>query len=505
MTTIAQLFTGSAERFAERPALILDDERISYRTLYQRAAVVAADLLEAGLEPGGRVGIVYPNVPAYAVHYFGIMLAGGVVVPMNPLLKGREIEYHLTDSGARFVYAYADVAEQVRDGAEPAGARLMTSGALGAEYDGRAGGERVLVERQAQDTAVILYTSGTTGRPKGAQLTHDNLLDNADITRQTLIESGPDDVIMGCLPLFHVFGQTCGMLASVMSGAALTLIPQFEPGKALQVIGRDTVTVFVGVPTMYATMLNHPDRDSADLSSLRACLSGGAALPVEVMRGFEAAFDCIILEGWGLSETSPVACFNHPGKERKPGSIGVPVRGVQLKIVDDELSELPDDQVGEILVKGPNVMKGYWQNPEATTATIVQDGWLRTGDLARRDGDGYYFIVDRMKDLIIRNGYNVYPREIEEVLYQHPSVVEAAVVGLPEESVGEEVTATVALRPGSTDTADEIREWVKERVAAYKYPRYVRVVDALPKGPTGKLLKREIDPQKIRDAHTSRG
>jgi long-chain acyl-CoA synthetase len=502
MTSIATMFADSAGRYGDRSALVLDDVVISYATLQQRARVVAADLVERGLQPGDRVAIVFPNVPGYAVHFFAILMAGGVVVPMNPLLRAAEIDYSLSDSGAGIIITHTDTLDEVRRGAAACGAVVIGAGSLGEEYDERASTvDAVLVERHDDDTAVILYTSGTTGRPKGAQLTHLNLLDNADLTRQTLIESGPDDVVMGCLPLFHVFGLTCGLIAAMMSGATLTLIPRFDRGKALTVIGRDKVTVFEGVPTMYATMLNHPDREQADLSTLRACICGGAALPVEVMRGFEKAFGCIILEGWGLSETSPVACFNHPALERKPGSIGTPVRGVELKIVDDlTLAELPDDQVGEILVKGPNVMKGYWQNPQATDETII-DGWLRTGDLARRDGDGYYYIVDRKKDLIIRGGYNVYPREVEEVLYEHPDITEAAVVGLPDATIGEEVTAMIALRPGSTETADSIREWIKERVAAYKYPRFVQIVDELPKGPTGKLLKREIDPEQVRASH----
>lgn len=501
MSTIAHMFLDSARRHADRDVLVMDDVTISYATLHRRACAVAAELIERGLEPGGRVGIVFPNVPAYAVHYFGIMLAGGVVVPMNPLLKAGEIEYHLANSGAKFVFAHMDAHAAAKAAADAVGATCLVADSLGAEYEESAADvDPTLVDRSGADTAVILYTSGTTGRPKGAQLTHDNLLDNADITRSTLIESGPGDMIMGCLPLFHVFGQTCGMLTAVMSGATLNLLPRFDPGQALEVIERDKVTVFIGVPTMYATMLNHPNRETADLSTLRACLSGGAALPVEVMRGFEEAFNCIILEGWGLSETSPVACFNHPGQVRKPGSIGVPVRGVQLRILDPDGVEQPDEVVGEIVVKGPNVMKGYWENPEATADTVV-DGWLHTGDLAKRDADGYYFIVDRMKDLIIRGGYNVYPREIEEVLYEHPDVTEAAVVGVTHESLGEDVTATVALRPGSNETPDSIREWVKERVAAYKYPRHVQVVPEVPKGPTGKILKRAIDAEAVRASH----
>jgi long-chain acyl-CoA synthetase len=248
-----------------------------------------------------------------------------------------------------------------------------------------------------------------------------------------------------------------------------------------------------GVPTMYVALLQHPDRTSYDTSALRLCVSGGAALPVEVLRGFEAAFGCVILEGYGLSETSPVASFNHPDRERKAGSIGTPIEGVEFRLVDDQWNDVGEGEVGEIAIRGHNVMKGYWQRPEATQEAL-RDGWFRTGDMARRDDDGYYFIVDRKKDLIIRGGYNVYPREVEEVLYEHPDVIEAAVIGLPDATLGEEVCAVVALRPGASASPDELRRFAKERVAAYKYPRHVWLVEALPKGPTGKILKREIKP-----------
>jgi long-chain acyl-CoA synthetase len=313
---------------------------------------------------------------------------------------------------------------------------------------------------------------------------------NASVTATSLLGLGPDDVVMGCLPLFHSFGQTCGLNAAVLSGACLTLIPRFSPAAALRVIERDRVTVFEGVPTMYVSMLGE-GTDGTDTSSLRVCVSGGAALPVEVLHGFEKAFGTVILEGYGLSETSPVATFNRYDN-RKPGSIGVPIEGVQLKLVSVEGSgDAPAGDVGEIAIRGHNVMKGYLNKPEATAAAI-RDGWFHTGDLARTDEDGFYYIVDRKKDMIIRGGYNLYPREIEEVLYEHPAVLEAAVIGIPHPALGEEVAAAVTLRPGAVCSADELRAYAKDRVAAYKYPRHVWLTDGLPKGPTGKLLKREI-------------
>jgi len=292
-------------------------------------------------------------------------------------------------------------------------------------------------------------------------------------------------VILGALPLFHAFGQVAGLNAAVAAGACLSLIPRFDPVKALKIIERDHVTVFEGVPTMFAAMLHSEERP--DTGSLRLCVSGGAAMPVEVMRGFEDTFGCMVLEGYGLSETSPAASFNHPDRERKPGSIGTPIAGVEMKLID-----VSEDGLGEIAIRGHNIMKGYWNRPDATAAAIDADGWFHTGDVARVDEDGYFFIVDRTKDMIIRGGYNVYPREIEEVLYEHPAVREAAVVRIPDDVLGEEVGAAIALVPGAEADAAAIRDFVKERVAGYKYPRRIWFVDELPKGPTGKVQKRDI-------------
>jgi long-chain acyl-CoA synthetase len=350
---------------------------------------------------------------------------------------------------------------------------------------------RAPVAREGSDTAVILYTSGTTGQPKGAELTHDSLGSNARTTEETLLDGSPDDVIMGCLPLFHVFGLTCSLNAGVLAGSCLTLLPRFDGAKALSIVQRDSVTVFQGVPTMFSAMLHAPDRDQYDVSSLRLCVSGGSAMPVEVLRSFEETFSCTILEGYGLSETSPVASFNHPHAQRKPGSIGTPIRGVEMRLVDDDGRDVPSGEVGEIAIRGENVMKGYWGREEET-AKAIPDGWFRTGDLARLDEDGYYFIVDRKKEMIIRGGYNVYPREIEEALYEHPAVAEVACIGIPHPDLGEEVAAAVALKPGASAEVDELREFAKARVAAYKYPRHLWLVDELPKGPTGKILRRSV-------------
>jgi long-chain acyl-CoA synthetase len=415
-----------------------------------------------------------------------------VVVPMNVLLKGREVGFYLKDPGAKLLFAWHDFLDAAQAGADDAGAEIID--VKPGEIEGQIWAHEPdfdVAEVADDDTAVILYTSGTTGQPKGAELTHDNLKTNAEVAA-SLFDLDENVVVLGALPLFHSFGQTCGMNATISRGGCLSLIPRFDPAKALEIIERDKVKVFEGVPTMYGAMLHLPDREKHDTSSLQLCASGGAALPVELLREFDAAFGCKILEGYGLSETSPVASFNHPDKERKPGSIGTPVRGVEMKVVDEQDNDLAVGEVGEIVIKGHNVMKGYWNRPDAT-ADAIRDGWFHSGDMAKVDEDGYFFIVDRKKDMIIRGGYNVYPREIEEVLYEHPAVREAAVVGVPHDELGEEVGAAVALKDGEEVSAEELQAYVKDNVAAYKYPRHIWFVDELPKGPTGKILKREID------------
>jgi long-chain acyl-CoA synthetase len=341
------------------------------------------------------------------------------------------------------------------------------------------------------DTAVILYTSGTTGRPKGAELTHFNMFANAMISTDKLFGLGPETVALCALPLFHSFGQTCVMNCVFYAGGTISLIPRFEPVKAFEIMQRDSVSYFAGVPTMYFYLLNHPDAGKYDLSSLRYCSSGGAAMPVEVMHAFNGRHGVTILEGYGLSETSPVASFNHLHRAPKPGSIGTPIWGVQMKCVDPEGREVPVGEMGEIAIRGHNVMKGYYKRPEAT-AEAIRNGWFHSGDLARVDEDGYFFIVDRIKDMILRGGFNVYPREIEEVLYGHPAIAEAAVIGVRDEALGEEVKAVVAFKPGKSASEEELIAYCKERLAAYKYPRSVEVRDTLPKTASGKILKREL-------------
>lgn len=487
---LASNLTHTARIRPTHPVVRLNDQVLTYEALDELSARVAGWLQQNGHVPGDRIGLMLPNVPEFAVLAYGVLRAGGVLVPMNPLFKEREVAYYLRDSGSRTLFAWHQVAQTAESGARQAGTELVLVDHNFSEMIRSAAGAAEVVQRHDQDTAVILYTSGTTGEPKGAELTHANLVRNIEVT-QDLFSITADDVVFGGLPMFHVFGFTCALNTAVRTGASVTLVPRFEPAQVLEVLQRDRVTIFEGVPTMYAALLNHPNRRMYDVSSLRLCVSGGAALPVELMRGFEEEFGCMILEGYGLSETSPVVSFNHPQRERKPGSIGTPVSGVEMRLVDDQGLDMPHGEIGEIAVRGHNVMKGYWQREDAT-ADAIRAGWFHTGDLARVDSDGYFFIVDRKKDLIIRGGYNVYPREIEEVFYEHPAVAEVAVFGLHHPELGEEVGAAVVLKPGATSSPEELREHVKAQVAAYKYPRHVWLVETLPKGPTGKLLKREI-------------
>jgi long-chain acyl-CoA synthetase len=487
---LAHSLIDTATRRPERPALFIADRVITYAELDRATARLAGLLRGWGIGAGDRVGVMLPNVPEFAVAYFGVLRAGATVVPMNVLLKEREVAFYLSDSQAKLVFAWPGYAEAAQAGAAQAGAQCVVLDALD-ELLAAVEPDPGVAARRPEDTAVILYTSGTTGRPKGAELTHANLTRNAEVA-VGLFGAGPDDVILGALPLFHAFGQTCGLNTAVRAGAALALVPRFDPGQVLQTIERRGVTIFQGVPTMYAALLHHPDRQRSGAETLRVCVSGGAAMAVEILHAFEAAFGCVILEGYGLSETSPVACFNHPDRQRLPGSIGTPVAGVEMRVVDSERRPVDQGEVGEVAIRGHNVMKGYWNRPEATAEAIDAEGWFYSGDLGRVDEEGRFFIVDRKKELIIRGGYNVYPREIEEVFHEHPAVREVAVIGIAHGDLGEEVGAAVALKPGAQVTSEELREFVKERVAAYKYPRHVWLVGELPKGPTGKILKREI-------------
>jgi long-chain acyl-CoA synthetase len=494
MTNIATDLTTTAAKNPEQSAIRINGQSMSYAQLHGAAAKVAGSLRAAGIEPGDRVAIILPNVPAFPVVFYGILLAGGVVVPMNPLLKSGEIDYFFTNSGAKIAFVWPDFVAEATKGAENSGTTIVECTPMGPVEGALPVGDPIVepVERADDDDALILYTSGTTGRPKGAELTHSNIHLNAQRSSLDIQHTTAEDVVMGCLPLFHVFGLVVGMHAAVLAGASLALIPRFDPEQAIEVIEKERVTIMLGVPTMYAAILNHPKSDGMDASSLRTCCSGGSAMPHEVQKAFEDKFGCIILEGYGLSETSPVASFNMPDRERKPGTIGVAIPGCEMKLVGADGQDVgAGEGVGEIAIRGDNVMKGYWQNPEAT-AEAIPDGWFRTGDLATVDEDGYYTIVDRKKDMILRGGMNVYPREVEETLYQHPDVLEAAVVAVPDDLLGEEVGAAVALKPDAQASVEDIQQFVKDNLAAYKYPRHIWQVEELPKTATGKILRREV-------------
>ncbi len=503
---LATLLSETAKQYPTKPAVIINDVTLPYAMVDGFARRFAGALRALDVQPGQHVALMLPNVPQFVIAYFGAHYAACPVVPLNVLLTGDEVAYHLADSEATVLVVWEGFYEAGRAGFDrspsckhiivvkqdradmtaPEGAKNFAAVAMPATPVAEAPASN------PDDTAVILYTSGTTGKPKGAELSHFNLFYNAEyMTRLPQPYRNDEAVVMVVLPLFHSFGQTVMMNATIRGGGTLVLMPRFEPLAAAQIIAKHKVNLFAGVPTMYFALLHHPEVTPDLLSSLGSCCSGGAAMPVEVMNAFDSKFGSDILEGYGLSETSPVASFN-PRGQKKIGSIGKPIWGVEFKLVDaDNKVVTAVDTPGEIWIKGHNVMKGYWRKPEAT-AESIENGWFKSGDIAQRDADGYYFIVDRKKDMIIRGGFNVYPREIEEVLYAFPGVVEAAVIGVPHPSHGEEIKAVIALKAGVTATADEVIAYCKEKLAAYKYPRVVEFRDALPKGPTGKILKREL-------------
>ncbi|MBO0805424.1 MAG: long-chain fatty acid--CoA ligase [Nocardiopsaceae bacterium] len=518
---LASLLEAGAAAHPDRDAIVLGDIRLSYAQVDALASQVAGALAARGIGPGDKVALTCPNVPHFTVAYFGILKAGATVVPLNVLLKAREVAYHLDDSDAKAYLCFEGTPElpmakeghagfgdaprcehfwvMTADLAAPSpieGTETLTQALASAPP------EFETIATDEDDTAVILYTSGTTGQPKGAELRHRNLRDNVLIGAQTM-DSRADrpDTALAVLPLFHAFGQTSVQNGVLCYGGTLVMLPRFEPSAALALMRKEKVTHFAGVPTMYWGLLNALDEadDAIDVAELRGnlriAISGGSALPVEIHRAFEAKFGITILEGYGLSETSPVASFSVLGEPARPGSIGVPVPGVEMDLVEPGTwnpVEPGPEAVGEIVIRGTNVMKGYYKHPEATAAVIGPGGWFRSGDLARRDADGWYYIVDRTKDLIIRGGYNVYPREVEEVLMTHPAVSLAAVIGVPDATRGEEVKAFVILNPGAAATGEELVAWSKANMAAYKYPRVVQVVDSLPMTATGKILKREL-------------
>ena len=516
MLNLAMLMEHHARLRPDWEAIIAGSSRLTYRQLDAAARRVASALCELGVRPGDHVALSCPNTPHFPIAYFGILKAGAAVVPLNVLLKPREIAQHLQDSGARVHLCFEGTPElpMVQMAAEavasvptcehlvvitrdPASVSPVTGAStLGALMQGQPETFETVL-RAPDDTAVLLYTSGTTGQPKGAEMTHANMVLNAMASRDMFIVplgTAPASAL-AVLPLFHSFGQTAVMNAHLLQGNKVVLLPRFEPAAVLEAMLAEQVNAFAGVPTMYWALLRHVEELKIDTSviaaNLRVCSSGGAPLPVEILHAFDQRFGVEIMEGYGLSETSPVATFNQYGVPRKPGSVGLPIWGCDVMVVGDDDVEVAQGEVGEIVIRGHNIMKGYFRRPEATQH-VLRNGWFHTGDVGRKDEDGYVFIVDRIKDLVIRGGMNVYPREIEEVLMGHPAVSLVAVIGVPDEALGEEVKAFVIRKPGVTITEEELIAWSREMMAAFKYPRMVEFRDTLPMTATGKVLKREL-------------
>jgi long-chain acyl-CoA synthetase len=531
---LASVLEQQARLVPGRTAVTCRDVNLTYAQLNARAAQVAAGLVALGIAPGDAVALSCPNVPWFPIAYFGILKAGAVVVPLNVLLRPREIAYHLRDSHAKALLVFegtpelpmAEMARAACDALRDEQGGLRPSG-------GEAPGPHLVVmtldpaapspvspartlgqlmhgqpaafdtrSRRPDDTAVILYTSGTTGQPKGAELTHANMTMNAIASREMFAPAGrggvQQDVHLVTLPLFHSTAQTCQMNCGLHAGGRLVLLPRFEPAAVLEAMAREQVNFWIGVPTMYWALLGHVEAASIDpapiAANLSLCASGGAPMPVDVMRRFEATFGVRVLEGYGLSETSPVACFNQMHRPSKPGTVGLPIFGVDVRCVDDSDRAVATGERGEVVIRGPNIMKGYYNRPDAT-AEAMRAGWFHTGDIGILDDEGFLSIVDRKKDMILRGGFNVYPRELEEVLMTHPAVSLVAVIGVPDERLGEEVKAYIVRKPGATTTGEELVAWCRDQIAAYKYPRLIEFRDALPVSATGKVLKRELRAQ----------
>lgn len=514
MLNLSIFLEQSAKRYPTNKAISFGDVTLNYAQFNGAANQVANGLRTKGIQKGDKVAISCFNLPYFPIIYYGILKAGAAVVPLSVLLKEDEIEYHLTDSEAKAYFCFIGspdlpmakmgytgfskvascqefilIMPQATDASAIEG--VSTFGQLVA-------GQSPVFETEqtsADDTAVIIYTSGTTGRPKGAELTHSNLFTNGTMCADMIGFTSTDNTLI-VLPLFHIFAMTCLMNASIYKAAHSVLLPKFDAEAVFGLMQKHQITIFGGVPTMYWGLLNYKDTENkfdfkkiAD--TIRQAVSGGAALPLQVLEDFKARFGVNIIEGYGMSEGSPVVTFNQLEIGTKPGSIGTPVWGVDVRLVDAEGNDVPRGERGELIYRGPNVMKGYYKKPEANAETL-KNGWLHSGDVAMQDEDGFYFIVDRTKDMIIRGGFNVYPREVEEVIIQNEAVSLVAVIGVPNDQFGEEIKAFVVLKDDKTISESELIEWTKGKIAAYKYPRLVEFLPALPMSATGKILKKEL-------------
>lgn len=516
---LASIVEHHAKLAPHKEAIVWNDVRITYGQLNALSNRVANALVEMGIKPGDKVALNCPNLPYFPIVYYGIMKAGAAVVPICVLFTEREIAYHLEDSDAKAIFVFEGtgelpLAKRTKGGFDAVASCehliVMTANPTGESpfpehktLTQITAGQPDTFETAAtkpEDTCAILYTSGTTGKPKGAELTHLNLMSNIQTTYGIHLPvldftDGQQKTCLITLPLFHTTGQTVQMNTNIFAGNRVVLLPRFEPRSTLETMVREKVNFWVGVPTMYWAILKYVEENGFDVrpivENLKVPNSGGAPMPVEVIKDFDRVFGLRILEGYGLSETSPLACFNHFDKPSKPGTVGQAIFGVDVRCFDDDDNEVPRGERGEVVIRGANVMKGYYKRPEAT-AEAFRNGWFHTGDIGIMDEEGYLAIVDRKKDMILRGGYNVYPRELEEIIITHPAVSLCAVIGVPDDRLGEEVKAFVVLKSGAELGETEFIEWCKGQFAANKYPRYVEFRSELPVGGTGKIFKRAL-------------
>ncbi|MBH0230091.1 long-chain-fatty-acid--CoA ligase [Halobacillus yeomjeoni] len=519
----------SASVYGEKKALYFLGKELTYKELFHQSKALARYLQDLGLEKGDRISIMLPNCPQSVIAYYAILMAGGIVVQTNPLYMERELEYQMKDSGAKMIICLDLLyPKAVNVKPETSLEHIIVTGIKDylpfpknkiypfiqkrqyqvlvkpeQSYDTHlwthiletSDGEVTPVEVDPkEDLALLQYTGGTTGFPKGVMLTHHNLVVNTQMSRKWLYNlEGGSESVLGVLPFFHVYGMTSVMNFSVMTGNKMILMPKFEPEDVLKVIDKQKPTLFPGAPTIYIALLNHPQLKKYDLSSIKACICGSAPLPHEVQEQFERITGGKLVEGYGLTETSPITHANFVWGNRVSGSVGVPWPDTDAKIYKMDVDEEAEfGEVGEIIVKGPQVMRGYWQKPEETAQVLSEDGWFKTGDLGYMDEKGYFYIVDRKKDMIIAGGFNIYPREVEEVLYEHSEIQEAVIVGVPDAYRGETVKAFVVKKAGSDITEDELDAFCRKHLASYKVPRIYEFRDELPKTAVGKILRRTL-------------
>ncbi len=495
---VAELLDEAAKRHGDRTAIAFEGQTISYAELADSSSCFAGGLQRLGIQPGDRVAVYLPNLPQFVVTIWGIFKAGAVPVPMNPQMRQREIAYQLKDSQAKLIIALLQRLEDAEAAVQQVpGVQIVTVGGESryTRFRHLLKGPPTMVPRADDDLSLQPYTSGTTGQPKGVLLTHGNLISNIRTIAELNEHAAPppeEDRLLVPLPMFHITGMTALMLMPLARGATLYPMLRWEPQEALRLIQEEKITNFFGVPTLYIDLLHHPKTKDYDLASLQMCSSGGARMPITVLQAFEKQFGVPIYEGYGLTETSPVTHTNLAAPQRKPGTIGWPIPGAECKIVDEHGKALPVGETGELLIRGAMVMKGYHNNPEATKQAIEPDGFFHTGDMAQVDAEGYYYIVDRIKEMINVSGLKVFPKEVEQVLYEHPAVAECAVVGIPDERKGETVKAFVVPKPGVKGTealATEIQQHCLEQISAYKHPREIEFVKSLPKTASGKIQK----------------